>query len=128
DNLTTPGRKIPRALLAVAALAGLAALAALLLPGSPRSAGPAAFDLQALGAKQHILPTVNSPAFTATIGARGYTTGVGAHAVSVAAVGAGAGGWRLHAHGVTRSTSYGHETTTLAANTAAQLSTVDRHR
>src|SRR5205823_634779 len=48
-------------------------------------------------------------------------------AVSISAVGAGNAAWTRHAHGVTRRTPYGHETITLAANAAEQLSTVDRH-
>ena len=61
--------------------------------GSPRSVQPAPFDLQALGAKQHQLPAVDTPAFNATISSHGYSTGAGKSAVSVSAVGAGSVAW-----------------------------------
>src|SRR5690349_18073498 len=115
-----------RGLCVVAAVAALAAVGFGLL-GSGQTGRGAAFDVQALGGPQRALPAVHTSTFTATIGARGYTAGTGARAVTVAAVGGGAGRWTPHVHGATRATPYGHETITLTPNAAEQLSTVDRH-
>src|SRR2546423_4738263 len=101
--LRLPGRTLR----AATAVVAFAAVDVLVVSGSPRSVQPAAFDLQALGAKQHQLPAVDTPAFEATISSHGYTTGAGKRAVSVSAVGAGNGAWTRHAHGVTRRTPYG---------------------
>ncbi|HEY2219717.1 MAG TPA: hypothetical protein VGH35_10265, partial [Gaiellaceae bacterium] len=108
---------------------GVAALGAILLTGERRAATPA-YDQQALGARQHAKPYVHTPAFSATIGTRGYTAGRGATAVTVTALGDGAGNgrWQRFAHGVMRPASYGHETITLAGNAVEQLSTVDRRQ
>src|SRR4051794_19143841 len=108
---------------------GVAALGAILLTGERRAATPA-YDQQALGARQHAKPYVHTPAFSATIGTRGYTAGRGATAVTVTALGDGAGNgrWQRFAHGVMRPASYGHETITLAGNAVEQLSTVERRQ
>src|SRR5436190_2420543 len=109
--------------------AGVAALVAIVLTGE-RHVATLAFDRQALGAAQHATPFVHTTAFSVTIGAQGYTAGSDATAVSVTAVGdgAGSGRWRHFAHGVMRPASYGHETITLAGNAVEQLSAVDRRQ
>src|SRR5438046_9307233 len=105
---------------------GVAALGAILLTGERRVATPA-YDQQALGARQHAKPYVHTPAFSATIGTRGYTAGRGATAVTVTALGDGAGNgrWQRFAHGVMRPASYGHEAVTLDWNAVDQPPAVD---
>ena len=125
--LRPPVRRARRALFVVAALAAvaLAGLGAHAVLGTHGSS-TRAFDLEALGKPQAQAPSLHTPGLTATVSRQGYTATAGDTAVSVFAVGAGAGtgAWKRYAHGVTRPTSYGHETITLAPNAVEQLSTV----
>ena len=103
----------------------------LMLAGShgKRSSTPA-FLTKALGSPQNSASLVRKPApgVTVRVGRSGYTVARRGGAVSLAARGAGRGGWERFEHGVSRPAPFGRETVALSSGRTEDYLTVLQHQ